>query len=272
MKLSGWLLSTQWSTLPSFWPTSTSSDKQRRRFFSKQQISFTLSSNQVHSKVSLFVILTHPAGRLLLGMEPSNALSSFDRFVDLHSFFIDTSGLIFTWWSMCPQESSHFSSLARLPPLSMRRKALWINISTGSNFNPHLIILKVMKNWFHTWLPPFPKWCSFPKVFLLSGFQCTWRKPQWWWTPALSFSSSSPSSKERWDQREENRFYPINGSPEMTLFPRYIVHLSLPWSIGWVALSFLVWLFGCPAMVTPFKISLLVAPHPKTHTFSESLW
>ena len=51
-----------------------------------------------------------------------------------------------------------------------------------------------------------------------------------------------------------------------------IAHLSLPWSIGWVALSFLVWLVGCPAMVTPFQISLLVAPHPKTHTFSESLW
>ena len=51
-----------------------------------------------------------------------------------------------------------------------------------------------------------------------------------------------------------------------------IAHLSLPWSIGWVALSFLVRSFGCPAMVTPVQISLLVAPHPKTHTFSESLW
>ena len=30
--------------------------------------------------------------------------------------------------------------------------------------------------------------------------------------------------------------------------------------------------FGCPAMVTPVEISLLVAPHPQTHTFSESLW
>ena len=30
-------------------------------------------------------------------------------------------------------------------------------------------------------------------------------------------------------------------------------------------------LFGCPAMVTPIQISLLVAPHPQTHTFSESL-
>ena len=29
---------------------------------------------------------------------------------------------------------------------------------------------------------------------------------------------------------------------------------------------------GCPAMVTLVQISLLVAPHPKTHTFSESLW
>ena len=45
----------------------------KKVFFSQQQISFTLSSNQVHSKVSLFVILTHPAGRLLLGREPSDA-------------------------------------------------------------------------------------------------------------------------------------------------------------------------------------------------------
>ena len=34
---------------------------------------------------------------------------------------------------------------------------------------------------------------------------------------------------------------------------------------------FVGWLVGCPAMVTPVQISLLVAPHPKTHTFSESL-
>ena len=53
-----------------------------------------------------------------------------------------------------------------------------------------------------------------------------WRKPRWWSTPALSFSSSSPSSKERWDQREQNRFFPINGSPEMTLYPRYIRSLD----------------------------------------------
>ena len=48
-------------------------------------------------------------------------------------------------------------------------------------------------------------------------------------------------------------------------------HLSLPWSIGWVALSFLfVRLFGrCPAMGTS---PLLLAPDPQTHTFSESLW
>ena len=52
-----------------------------------------------------------------------------------------------------------------------------------------------------------------------------------------------------------------------------IAHLSLPWSIGWVAISFLVRCRRrCPAMVTPVQISLLVAPHPKTHTFSESLW
>ena len=42
-----------------------------------------------------------------------------------------------------------------------------------------------------------------------------------------------------------------------------------PWSIGWVALSFLVWSFVCPAMVTS---QLLLAPDPETHTFSESLW
>ena len=45
---------------------------------------------------------------------------------------------------------------------------------------------------------------------------------------------------------------------------------------GWEALSFLVcsfgWLFVRPAMVTLVQISLLVAPHPQTHTFSESLW
>ena len=32
------------------------------------------------------------------------------------------------------------------------------------------------------------------------------------------------------------------------------------------------WLFVCPAMVTSDQISLLLAPHPQTHTFSESLW
>ena len=51
-----------------------------------------------------------------------------------------------------------------------------------------------------------------------------------------------------------------------------IAHLSLPWSIGWVALSFLVCLVVRPAMVTPHQISLLLAPDPQTHTFSESLW
>ena len=29
---------------------------------------------------------------------------------------------------------------------------------------------------------------------------------------------------------------------------------------------------GCPTMVTSHQISLLLAPHPQTHTFSESLW
>ena len=50
----------------------------------------------------------------------------------------------------------------------------------------------------------------------------------------------------------------------------HFAHLSLPWSIGWVALSFLLFV-RCPAMVTSDQISLLVAPHPQTHTFSESL-
>ena len=52
-----------------------------------------------------------------------------------------------------------------------------------------------------------------------------------------------------------------------------IAHLSLPWSIGWVALSFLVRLFVC-SFVRPVMVAspLLHAPDPQTHTFSESLW
>ena len=69
----------------------------KKVFLNKKYFSlFKHITNQVHSKVSLFVILTHPAGRLLLGMEPSNAPFKFDHLVDLHSFFIDTSSLIFT--------------------------------------------------------------------------------------------------------------------------------------------------------------------------------
>ena len=39
--------------------------------------------------------------------------------------------------------------------------------------------------------------------------------------------------------------------------------LYLSFSVGWLVVS--------PAMVTHVQISLLVAPHPQTHTFSESL-
>ena len=64
----------------------------KKVFNNKKSFSlFKHITNQVHSKVSLFVILTHPAGRLLLGMEPSNAPFKFDHLVDLHSFFIATS-------------------------------------------------------------------------------------------------------------------------------------------------------------------------------------
>ena len=47
---------------------------------------------------------------------------------------------------------------------------------------------------------------------------------------------------------------------------------SQPSSVHWLSSS----IFPCcrrrPAMVTSVQISLIVAPHPKTHTFSESLW
>ena len=52
--------------------------KKKVFFNSKQSFSlFKQITYQVHSKVSLFVILTHPAGRLLLGMEPSDAPFKF---------------------------------------------------------------------------------------------------------------------------------------------------------------------------------------------------
>ena len=50
---------------------------------------------------------------------------------------------------------------------------------------------------------------------------------------------------------------------------KQLAHLSLPWSIGWVALSFLVRSFVRPAMVTS---PLPLARDPQTHTFSESSW
>ena len=50
---------------------------------------------------------------------------------------------------------------------------------------------------------------------------------------------------------------------------------SQPSMVHWLSSSIfpcsVVCLVGWPAMVTPVQISLLVAPHPKTHTFSESL-
>ena len=47
---------------------------------------------------------------------------------------------------------------------------------------------------------------------------------------------------------------------------------SQPSRVHWLSSSiFPFCLFGrCPAMVTSFQISLLVAPHPQTHTFSDS--
>ena len=44
-----------------------------------------------------------------------------------------------------------------------------------------------------------------------------------------------------------------------------------PSMVHWLSSPIFPCLFSCPAMVTPVQISLLVAPHPKTHTFSESL-
>ena len=78
-----------------------------------------------------------------------------------------------------------------------------------------------------------------------------------WYTP---FQLGTPSSSG-WESME---FHYCSSQP-------FIVH----WANGirWVALSFLVRLFGCrPAMLTPVQISFLVAPEPQTHTFSESLW
>ena len=55
-----------------------------------------------------------------------------------------------------------------------------------------------------------------------------------------------------------------------------IAHLSLPSIVHWLSSPIFPCLVGCsfvrPAMVTPNQISLLLAPHPQTHTFSESLW
>ena len=46
-------------------------------------------------------------------------------------------------------------------------------------------------------------------------------------------------------------------------FKVIFAHLSLPWSIGWVALSFLVWLVVVrPAMVTSDQISTSTSPRP----------
>merc|ERR1712004_515094 len=48
---------------------------------------------------------------------------------------------------------------------------------------------------------------------------------------------------------------------------------SQPSMVHWLSSSIFpfVCLFVCPAMVTSDQISLLLAPHPQTHTFSESL-
>ena len=81
-------------------------------------------------------------------------------------------------------------------------------------------------------------------------------------------SNKTPSSKYWRRKTSESQ------QPNLSFI---IDHLSLPWSNGWVALSFLVCLFvcsfmSCPAMVTPGQVSLLIAPDHQTHTFSESAW
>ena len=48
-------------------------------------------------------------------------------------------------------------------------------------------------------------------------------------------------------------------------------HLS-PSIVNWLSSPIFTCSVVCPAIVTPVQISLLVAPHPQTHTFSESLW
>ena len=47
---------------------------------------------------------------------------------------------------------------------------------------------------------------------------------------------------------------------------------SQPSIVHWLSSSIFPCLVVRPAMVTSDQISLLVAPHPQTHTFSESLW
>ena len=60
------------------------------------------------------------------------------------------------------------------------------------------------------------------------------------------------------------------------LFKLLYICSSQPSIVHWLSSSIFPCLVvrsvGCPAMVTPVQISLLVVPQPLTHTFSESLW
>ena len=60
--------------------------------------------------------------------------------------------------------------------------------------------------------------------------------------------------------------------PISSHFEGQIAHLSLPWSNGWVALSFLFVWSVVPLWWHLTKSPLLLPLDPQTHTFSESLW
>ena len=78
-------------------------------------------------------------------------------------------------------------------------------------------------------------------------------------------------------------FYQICWFWQFCWFPQHNIQLlvspfcsSQPSVVHWLSSSIfrclVVRLFVRPAMVTLIQSSLLVAPHPQTHTFSESLW
>ena len=128
---------------------------------------------------------------------------------------------------------------------------------TISSLRFPIMTLSLVFLFFEDYFPYFYYW-TFPSLNLLFP----------WLLPSSSYFTTSPLR------------FPImtllHSSPlrfSLTTFSLFLLldfaHLSRPWSIGWVALSFL---FVRPAMVTSIQISLLVAQHPLTHTFSESLW